>query len=175
MKHDFIRFLPKLNFVTVPKLCLRIFEEFIGLKPGYVRLIKGYCERILCLLPAEYRISLTNVERDEYMRHVYKDVKSYIEEHCDSVTTSELSRTFGYNRDYFNRLIKRFSEKGYTELLQAARIKAAVSLLETTKYSIEDIAVMVGYSNQGFFYRTFYASYGCTPGEYRKNVVHYNE
>ncbi|MFV0363373.1 MAG: helix-turn-helix domain-containing protein, partial [Suipraeoptans sp.] len=172
MKHDFVRFYPKYATATIPHLYLNILDESYHLKPGYIRLIKGYCERILCLLSAEYQISLTNVERNEYLYYVYKDVKSYIEEHYASVTTTELSQVFGYNQDYFNRLIKRFSDRSYTQLLQSTRIKAASTLLETTELSIEKISQIVGYSNLGYFYRTFHATYGYTPGEYRANISH---
>ncbi|MDO4285159.1 MAG: AraC family transcriptional regulator [Eubacteriales bacterium] len=170
MEHDFVRFIPKHISGSVPRLYLNILEEFYCLKPGYVRLIQGYSERILCLLPAEYQVSLTKIEHKEYLYHVYQDVKSYIEAHYDTVTTTELSQIFGYGPDYFNRLIKRFSQKSYTELLQGTRIKAAASLLETTKLSVEAVSQLVGYSNLGFFYRTFRAAYHCTPKEYRRKM-----
>ena len=172
MEHDFVRFSQKRTSAMIPHLYLNILEEFYNLKPGYVRLIQGYSERILCLLPDEYQISLTNIEHNEYLYYVYKDVTSYIEEHYASVTTKELSRVFGYNPDYFNRLLKRFSKRGYTELLQSTRIKAAASLLETTRLSVENISQMVGYSNLGYFYRTFHGLYGCTPKEYRTRFSH---
>ena len=170
MEHDFIRFSPKRASSVIPNLYLNILDEFYHAKPGYIYLIKGYSKRILFLLPTEYQVSLTNVEYKEYLYYVYKDVTAYITEHFSSVTTKELSHVFGYNQDYFNRLLKRFSGRSYTELLQSARIKAAASLLKTTRLPIESISQKVGYSNLGYFYRAFQAAYGCKPKEYRASA-----
>lgn len=171
MKHDFVRFSPKGNTSAVPDLYRSVMDEALEQKPGYIRLIKGYCERLLCLLPSDYQIALTNIERNEYMYYIYQDVASYIGEHYDSVTTKELSEVFGYNPDYFNRLIKRFSKKSYSELLQETRLKAAASFLETTKLPVDHIAMLVGYSNLGYFYRAFQTMYQCTPKKYRTRVA----
>ena len=171
MAHDFVRFIPKHSSSMIPTLYLQILEETIRLEPGHLHLVEGYCERILYLLPAEYQITLTDVEKKEYSFCLYKDVKAYIEDHYATVTTNILAEQFGYNRDYFNRLIKKFSGRTYTQLLQDTRIKAAASLLETTALSIEAISQIVGYSNLGYFYRTFTAAYGCRPKEYRRRTA----
>ena len=171
MAHDFVRFIPKHPSAVIPFLYLQILEEMFRLEPGHLHLVEGYCERILYLLPAEYQITLTDVERSEYSFYLYKDVKAYIEEHYAAVSTKVLSEQFGYNQDYFNRLIKKFSGRTYTQLLQDTRIKAAASLLETSTLSIETISQMVGYSNLGYFYRAFQAAYGCRPREYRRRTA----
>lgn len=167
-QHDFVRFTPRRPSPLTVRLYLEIFREFQENRPGCIRLIQGYTERILCLLPSEFSISLTNIEHRKYLYYVYLDVKAYIEKHYATVTVSELSSVFGYNPDYFNRLIRRFSGNSYSSLLQSTRLKEAADLLETSSHSVETISRLVGYSNLGFFYRSFYARYGCTPGEYRK-------
>lgn len=168
-KHDFVRFAPKSAAPELPRLYLSILTEFLDVKPGYSHLIKGYSERILSLLPVEYNISLTSIEHKEFLYRVYQDVVAYIESHYATVTATELSHVFGYNPDYFNRLIRRFSGKTYTRLLQETRMKAAASLLETTALSVERIASDVGCGNLGLFYRAFKSLYHCTPKEYRRS------
>ena len=63
MQNDFVRFIPKHPSPMIPQLFLRVLEEMFRLDPGNLHLTEGYCERILYLLPTEYQIMLTDVER----------------------------------------------------------------------------------------------------------------
>ncbi len=168
--HKFVRFTSKLEEPEIPDLYHAIFRELLETRPGYRQLVKGYVERLLCCLPAEYQISLSKPERAKYMSHIFEDVKEYILRHHATVTTSELSRVFGYNRDYFNRLIRQHTGIGYGELLQQARLQEAARLLRRTEHTVEAISQQVGYTNLGYFYKAFRREYGMTPKEYRQHL-----
>ena len=43
-------------------------------------------------------------------------------------------------------------------------------LLETTSYSINEIAGIVGYNNPLYFSRLFHKQKGCSPSEYRAKI-----
>ena len=48
------------------------------------------------------------------------------------------------------------------------RIRNAQTLLETTDYSISDIAALIGYDNPMYFSRLFRKAKGLSPSKYRK-------
>ena len=54
------------------------------------------------------------------------------------------------------------------EFLNSIRIKESKILLETTNYSITQIATIVGFSNQSYFSETFKQKIGVSPSNYRK-------
>lgn len=131
--HEFLRFVPKDMIASeIENAFCNIFSELTEMKIGYT-------------------ISLSKPEHQQFIHHLYESVKEYIEKHCATVSTQKLSDVFGYNRDYFNRLIQKHSGIGYNELVQSARIRRAAQLLTTTDYSVEKISGMVGYTNLGFF------------------------
>lgn len=167
--HDFLRFVPKdMKFSEIEDAFCNIFSELTEMKIGYQSILAGNVERVLYYLPIEYTISLSNPEHQQFIHHLYESVKEYIEKHCTTVSTQELSDVFGYNRDYFNRLIKKHSGIGYNELVQSARIRKAAQLLTTTDYSIKKISDMVWYTNLGYFYKMFKNKFGMTPKQYRQ-------
>ena len=48
------------------------------------------------------------------------------------------------------------------------RIRNAQTLLETTDYSVANIASMIGYDNPMYFSRMFRKAKGMSPAKYRK-------
>ena len=59
--------------------------------------------------------------------------------------------------------------------LKELRISQACRLLiSNSDYTIQDIAGMVGYSNNNYFGKVFKASKGITPDSFRKQSVHYD-
>ncbi|MBR1703404.1 MAG: helix-turn-helix domain-containing protein [Lachnospiraceae bacterium] len=49
-------------------------------------------------------------------------------------------------------------------------MERAVLLLNNTTLSIEEIASMLGYSNNSNFYKAFREYYGMSPREYEKEI-----
>lgn len=50
------------------------------------------------------------------------------------------------------------------------RVEAAATMLEKTNYSVENIALLVGFKSKTAFYNDFYKIYGITPSEYRQKM-----
>ena len=121
----------------------------------------------MSLLSSEFTLSFTQRDKDNAYRFIFDDVLAYIAEHSDSVTLSQLSDAFGYNPDYFSRLFNKHVGESYTHFLANTRLMRSAGYLISTKLSVEHIAVTVGFSNLGFFYRLFKEKYGMTPKEYR--------
>ena len=63
--------------------------------------------------------------------------------------------------------MKEKTGKTYSDYLIELRINRAKLLLEKTDMPIEQIAMLVGYNNKGFFYRKFVELVGLNPAKYR--------
>lgn len=92
----------------------------------------------------------------------------YISQHYDRViSVAELARLENYNPTYFNDWFKQQTGFPPSHYLRYVRISKAKELLETTEFSIMEIAVMVGYSSNSTLTRAFHEVTGVTPKAFR--------
>lgn len=103
--------------------------------------------------------------------------KAYIDQNYynEELTLDLVSENVGMSKYY---MCKEFHKKyGISpgKYLKELRISQACRLLTSNSdYTIEDIARMVGYSNNNYFGKVFKASKGITPDKFRKQSNHYD-
>ncbi len=68
---------------------------------------------------------------------------------------------------YFSTLFRRSSGIAFKEYLNMVRVEEAKRLLANTDYAVIDIAVAVGFDDQGYFSKVFKKFTGMTPRQYR--------
>ena len=85
--------------------------------------------------------------------------------HC---TVSEYADMIGVSAPHLTRVCKRVLGMPPNELVRQRRIVEAKRLLEYTRLSVSDIAHRSGFRDAAFFSRTFKASAGRTPQEFRR-------
>lgn len=100
----------------------------------------------------------------------YTEILHYIENHCENITLSVLSKHFHYSANHIAALIKNMYGKNFTGLLQDIRFTKAANLLATTNLTIADIMDAVGYTNRTWFTSKFYSIYGIYPQDFRKKL-----
>jgi AraC-like DNA-binding protein/quercetin dioxygenase-like cupin family protein len=166
-KYLFIRFTAKGRKPSVPALLGNIFEELRNPGAGSRYLILGYTERLLNLLPVEYEFQIIKNSNSDGRKLVFNDVENYMRRHYRLISVRKLSEVFGYNIDYFNRLIKSHTGMTYLTFLHHIRLETAAHLLRTTKLPVEQIAEEAGYHNVTYFYRIFMEKYDTTPHKFR--------
>lgn len=112
---------------------------------------------------------LIEVEREIYVQYnsILGDFERYIEANIQQVSLIDFSKSVGYNVVYTGKLIKKYTNKNFTNLVIAYKIKKARKMLDETQLSINEIAYEVGYSNASGLHKQFYSSYGITPLAYR--------
>lgn len=95
-----------------------------------------------------------------------EDIKAYIELHY-----SENTLSVGQIADYFqmplstlSKLFTKNTSVGMLDYIHHVRICHARELLETQKYSVNDVAAMAGYLSASTFIRTFKKHEGVSPG-----------
>ena len=83
---------------------------------------------------------------------------------------NQLAEIENYNATYYSDWFKQQTGVSPSMYLRCLRITRAKELLEDTKYTVMDIAVMVGYSSNSTFTRAFHSVVGMTPKEYRESL-----
>ncbi|QDK80559.1 helix-turn-helix domain-containing protein [Spirosoma sp. KCTC 42546] len=102
-----------------------------------------------------------------------KELKELIQDQIDTnlaLSLNDLSESLDVNPAYVSRAFSRyFDDLSFGEYIRKLRIEKAVQLLETTSYSLSEIAYLTGFSDQSHFSRIFKKLMGQNPSDYRKN------
>ena len=95
------------------------------------------------------------------------DVLRYIESNYKNGSLKDASMLLHYDFYWLSHEIKNRTGKTYTEHLQEKRLSQAAFLLKNSSFSVEKIALAVGYENKSYFHRIFTAKYGTSPKKYK--------
>lgn len=165
----YIRFTPKTSEKTESIITLeRIVEELMCSFPNRQHITVDYIERLLILLPREYRMNIRNSDQEEFHRAVVGDILDYIKANYTTVSVQDIASVYHYNPDYINRLFVRLTGCTISSHIQKTRMNYAMELLLRTDLSVKSISKRTGYQNISFFYRKFREEYQCTPASVRR-------
>lgn len=90
---------------------------------------------------------------------------------ADDITVEDIAELIHVSKSYVSRKFKRNTGMTLIEYLRMIRVKMAMTLLVSTKRSVEDIAFTVGYNSPKYFYTAFKKYAGCSPSEFRKKQL----
>lgn len=109
------------------------------------------------------------VSETKSYRAMVNEIKHYIEENFANpdLSLKHLSDRFQVSGKYASYLFKTEFNMKFVDFLTELRMKEAEQLLLETDYSLQDIALKVGYANAISFGRVFKRVTGITPGDYR--------
>ena len=88
-----------------------------------------------------------------------------------SLSLQQASDELEINPAYLSReFSKYFDNLSFGDYIRKMRIEKAMLLMETTNYSLTEIAYLTGFSDQSHFNRIFKKQTGENPSTYRKKV-----
>lgn len=164
---------------------MRVF--YVGTSLEYERIFKRIIlelqrcqldyEEILTIL-LRYVLILVHREltKERKIKNEYLDTEmdiaaQYFNDHYNSdINIEEYAQSKGMSVSWFIRNFKKYTGTTPMQYIVSIRIANAQSLLETTEYSINEIARIVGYDNPLYFSRLFHKQKGFSPSQYRKNT-----
>ena len=79
----------------------------------------------------------------------------------------EVARTIGLSEGHFSRLFKTHMGISFREHLCRVRVEESKRLLRATDYTLNDIAIAVGFPDQSYYCKVFKRITGMSPGQYR--------
>ena len=122
---------------------------------------------LICLLVCLVR----NAEDEESGKiALSRRIKKYVaDNYMHKIRLSDISRELNFSLTYTSICFKRECEMSFRDYLTKVRIEKACDLLRLTEKTVSEIASLVGYEDDTFFYRAFRRCLGMTPIEYKKN------
>jgi len=97
---------------------------------------------------------------------------SFISLHCaENITLESVADKFQISAGYASRLITKATGRGFAQFLCDARIEVAKRLLADPRMRIKEIVYQSGFSEYSYFRKIFKKRVGCSPQQYRLNLV----
>lgn len=135
-----------------------------SLKISYVSLIFS---RLLNMHEGHYEMSHANMESE----HNISMLLRYIQNNYATVTLKKMSDFFGYSERHLTRLLCTYTGEGFQKNLQHVRVQKAKEYLRSSRYSIEKISLLVGYSSPYNFREVFKKECGVTPSQFQRQYA----
>lgn len=159
---------------TYAYLFKEIINEIQTGKVGFEELITMYLHQIF-LLVQRFRQE-KNPTVNSYLQEEMEFARRYFNEHYNEpISIEKYAQSRGMSVSWFQKNFKQFMNHSPTQYILTIRVKNAASLLETTDYSMAEIAAIVGYDDPLYFSRLFHKLKGMSPSQYRKRLVEKNE
>ena len=138
---------------------------------GRFKQAKNIIECITELKRASYEYC--NLVKDssnmEYLPSVCNLCVNYINDHIhEKITVEDLTHFTGIHRNKLYDIFRANFDMTISNYIEQERLRRAVTYLESSNYTISEIASSMGYSSQSHFIKIFKKNYGCTPTQYLK-------
>jgi AraC-like DNA-binding protein len=127
----------------VENLLLNVFNQFLSSKTGSKKKIPAWAQ----------------------------ELKELIQDHIDTnLSLKELSKGLEISPSYLSReFSKYFEDLSFGEYIRKLRIEKALELIQSSDYSLTEIAYLTGFSDQSHFNRIFKKHTGKNPSAFKKN------
>lgn len=103
-------------------------------------------------------------------KNIIRKALMYIhEKYQKEITLEEVAEHVGLSTTYFSRMFSKETQRNFTEYINMIRVEESKKLLLDLNYSLCDIAISTGFSDQSYFSKVFKKHEGISPGMYRKN------
>ncbi|MBR2650363.1 MAG: PocR ligand-binding domain-containing protein [Clostridia bacterium] len=97
-------------------------------------------------------------------------VMQYIcENYTEHITVKDICDAVGYSKSTVLSQFKRDYLITVNAYLNNMRLEQAKKMLENNNVSVNEVALMCGFSDQSYFSKVFSGKYGITPTDYRKD------
>ena len=106
---------------------------------------------------------------EQYSTLIQKAMEIIRKEYDNGITLEEAARQLYVSEEYLSSQFKKETGYNFTETVRKYRIEKIKELLRTTKYKMNQIAGLVGYSDPKYMSKVFKEEEGILPTEYRRN------
>ncbi|EPR13757.1 response regulator [Ruminiclostridium papyrosolvens] len=110
--------------------------------------------------------------KNEKFKGIVKVAIQYMNDHyAENIGVEDIAAITYVSPNYFSRVFKKETGKSFTEWLNNVRLDKAKVILKDIKFRVYEVAEKVGYNDYKIFANNFKKYVGCTPKEYRENLL----
>lgn len=157
--------LPKTGNTASPLSLTTLFTQLLHFTntPGY----SENCGDMLCGLILEEIMFLSNPVSKK-VKQLATNLKEWARINTDKiVSVKNAGEKFGYSEDYLNRIFKQAYGITLKQYIINLKLEKAKILLQTTLYTVKQIALSLGYRDENLFIKFFVYHEKTTPTSYR--------
>lgn len=92
------------------------------------------------------------------------------EEYGSVLTLESIAGRLNISPEYLSQIFSKQMGVTITAYLKTCRIEVAKRLLTDKERSVQEVAAMVGYTNDKYFFRVFKEKTGVTPAEFKREA-----
>lgn len=166
--HNPYLIIPARGDQVLKEYVLSMFLEYLGKSRYYEKILNNQLMILFAKILQSYE---DHIQLPSVMRRATEEsirILSYIEDNYQSVTLKQTAAQFHFSQPYCSKIIKEYTGKSFTQIVQEIRFQKAAILLKNTNISIAEISSRVGFENVEHFNRMFRKLYEMPPGKYRK-------
>ena len=143
------------------QIFLQILQELKLCKEDYEELLVHY--RSVSRKPHSKGQTFTK-EMEAAVRHFHKNYNK-------PININEYAASHYMSVSWFIRKFREYTHVTPAQYMLSLRISNAQTLLESTDYTVAEIAAIVGYDNPLYFSRIFKKQNGMSPTDFRKQLL----
>lgn len=118
-----------------------------------------------------YQRCCDKVYHQAQLSPIVRRAQSYLQENYSNplLNLNDVADDLHISSAHLSRLLKEELGNSFIHVLTSIRIRHAMTLLDTTTYTINEVSQRVGYDNQHYFSTSFKKNIGLSPIQYRQN------
>lgn len=156
------------EYPGILKIIEDMYQEFREKEIGYHSVLNGYSRVLFSKILRKLKGGRVSREARQYLKRITDECLAYIDARCfEKITLKEIAEHTFYNPFYFSRIFKEQCGISLSEYIKEKRMTEAARLLQTTRYSNDEVMEKVGYTDKKQFYQNFKEIYGLTPSQFR--------
>ena len=131
---------------------------------GFQQALSGLVGQLLGLA---YYYDRNHIFKTSDVSDKINKAKIIINDDCISAKPEEIAESVCMGYSSFRKIFKEYTGFSPAQYVQNVRINKAKEILTNTNMTIKEIAIVLGYENNDYFFTAFRKKVGRTPQEYR--------
>jgi len=145
----------------------RMILELHLCKPLYEEMLASLLNDLLLLICRQLE---PGCEPNPIRKEIEEAIAYFNENYSREINISAYAHAHHISTNYFIRNLKQYIGMTPKQYIMSIRMGNAQMLLESTGYTIQEIASFVGYDDAPYFGRLFKREVGMTPSQYRRQL-----
>lgn len=153
----------------LPDCHYAIYEYTRKSVSSLIKVLKGHKPNGVC--PVKLDVNGGKIQSEGIENYLVRNAIQYIKEnYTKHITLSDVADELNVSNEHLSRLIKKITNRNFSDHLISIRINHAMRYLKTTTLRVYEISLLTGFNDTNYFTKVFKKIVGMTPKEYRNQV-----